>query len=186
MIKIQYPDWFEKTELSKHFETIINEPFAIILTGVPGCGKTAIADIVVNSIYEKHKNDGKLTVWCNTADGTYQNYLNIVSRPYFDGKNEQLEASQNVLCRKLVLLDDLGCEKDTAAASSFFQLAFSNHYKHVKSKGLNNIIITTNASFEQLGKIYGARVLDRMYEIFVLIEMTNSSYRARNKKVMRF
>jgi len=58
---MKYPDWYQKNaKLCAYIEELAaKDSFAILLTGKPGCGKTAIAEIVFDHIYAMYKNDSR-------------------------------------------------------------------------------------------------------------------------------
>ena len=183
-MKITLPDWYKPTPgLIECINKEMHKPFALLLTGAPGCGKTLLANLIADTIYKHHKHDGNFTVWRNTSSGTYQAYLEALAD---NSNSKELTKMYNILNRSLVVFDDLGCERDTAAAASYIEDIVCNHYDFVKTHGYNYIIMTSNANIDQIEELYGERVSDRIGEIFLIINMKDKSHRRKHRRIKTF
>jgi DNA replication protein DnaC len=184
---MKYPDWYQKNQ--KLIDYVENEistgKFAILLTGKPGCGKTALANLIFDHVFETNHENGRFSYICATANGMYQDYLNALN---LTGKErtEAIAKAESYLNYDLSLLDDLGCEMDTEASANYFSRMFSSQYEMYQEGKRNATIITTNLTIDGIATAYGSRVMDRIAEYYSVITMTNDSWRMKNMKQVRF
>lgn len=182
-----YPDWYQKNQkLIDYVENEIGQgKFSILLTGKPGCGKTALANIIFDHVLESNHENGRFSYICATANCMYQDYLNALN---LTGKerSEAIAKAESYLMYDLVLLDDLGCEMDTDASANYFSRMFSGQYEMYQEGKRNATIITTNLTIDGIATAYGSRVMDRIAEHYSVITMTNDSWRIKNMKQVRF
>jgi hypothetical protein len=115
------------------------------------------------------------------AQSIYSEYLRLVSSDYTD-KNEAIGKLEYCLCGDC-LLDDLGCEKNTAASKDFFETLLSNMYNRWKQERINCFILTTNLSLVDIKLRYGDRVYSRMREMFSIWQFPNIDYRQKDKQI---
>ncbi len=97
-------------------------------------------------------------------------------RAAFDIGNKYDDSAQDIINRysriKLLILDDMGTEKSTEWANERLFEVIDNRYNENLP-----IIITTNLPPEQLKKIVGDRIFDRIREVCKLYTITESSHR---------
>jgi DNA replication protein DnaC len=184
---MKYPDWYQKNaKLCAYIEELAaKDNFAILLTGKPGCGKTAIAEIVFDHIYAMYKNDSRFSYVAISADKMYGNYMAAMNQSGSE-RTAAIEKAERYLMYDLVLLDDLGCEISSDASASYFARVFSMQYEAWKDGKRNRVIITTNLNIEGIASVYGSRVMDRIAEFYHVITLTNDSWRMKNLKQVRF
>lgn len=178
-------NYIKNDKLIDYIEKLIQSgSFYLLLSGKPGCGKTEIASIVFDAIYEKHENNSKYAAVRMSAQAMYRDYLSAINDN--EDRAKKVNAAESFMLRDLVMVDDLGGELDTVAASNYFANLFCRHYDAVKNGENNVVIITTNLDLDGISKIYGLRVMDRISELFHIIQMTNPSWRQRQVKMVRF
>ena len=184
---MKYPEWYHKNaKLCAYIEELAaNDSFDILLTGKPGCGKTALGSIIFDHILASNRENGRFSYISASADRMYQDYLNALNLVGKE-RSDAIAKAESYLLYDLVLLDDLGCEMDTAASANYFSRMFSIQYDAIKDSKLNMCIITTNLTKEGIATAYGSRVMDRIAEHYHVITMTNESWRMKSIKEVRF
>jgi DNA replication protein DnaC len=203
------PDYIRNEKLCSMMESAIDsrEPFCWLFTGVPGCGKTMAAEMmisaVIKSIYppdmwtaidssqacfsllrETNGFDSikkRATIVSTTAHRLYSEYMRCVSSSELS-KNSDIRQLNSALCKSIVFIDDLGCEQQTESSRSFFANLFSEQYDWLRAGNANHVIITTNLSSSGIIDMYGERVMDRIFEYYTIVKFTNPSYRAKKLK----
>ena len=184
---MKYPDWYQKNQ--KLIDYVENEistgKFAILLTGKPGCGKTALANLIFDHVLETNHENGRFSYIGATANGMYQDYLNALNLVGKE-RSDAIAKAESYLLYDLVLLDDLGCEISSDASASYFARVFSMQYEAWKDGKRNRVIITTNLNIEGIASVYGSRVMDRIAEFYHVITLMNDSWRMKNLKQVRF
>jgi len=134
----------------------------ILVTGVPGCGKTAF----VNAIGHRSRDP-----W-STLRLANRNELDRIDRnaEAFDGEAYEAMFSGNVFLDDLgaeCLTNDYGVKRDLVG-----DFIAEYHYR-----GTCRLYITTNLSAEELANRYGGRVADRLKELCVPLVFKGKSKR---------
>lgn len=184
---MNFPDGYVKNDkLITYIEKLVSgDSFAILLTGKPGCGKTALGSIIFDHILASNRENGRFSYISASADRMYQDYLNALNLVGKE-RSDAIAKAESYLLYDLVLLDDLGCEMDTAASANYFARVFSMQYGAWEDGKRNRVIITTNLNIEGIASVYGSRVMDRIAEFYHVITLTNDSWRMKNLKQVRF
>jgi len=151
-----------------------NSKFHYLFMGVVGCGKTHLAELIA-----KHYNDFRF-VECRSI---YDDYLRVMNGNFSD-QSEAIARRQNVLRGKNVFFDDIGDERNTETAHYFIGSLIEDRYNWIKKGLAGSTILTTNLNIEQLGELYGHRVVDRIREMFVIMKFNKYNFRARKKLVI--
>lgn len=174
---LAYPDWFVKNDkLILFCEEIVKQPhFAVMFTGVPGCGKTVMAGIMFDYLQKQYKNS-----WAMSAHQLYSTYLKSTNSD--TDKSILVDRANNCMLNSLVFLDDLGCEMDTEASRTYFANILSIQYDAYNDGKFNRTIITTNLGSDEISDRYGERVIDRICEHYQIVKFNNKSFRKMNMK----
>lgn len=183
---VTYPEWYQKnTKLIQFIEPVVESglPFALLFTGKPGTGKTALADIVYSHIYDIYADDHRFGAISISSSALYDEYLRACA---LEGKerNDAIEKVQKRIHYSLVVIDDLGCEIDTQASRTFFSNLLSAQYDAYREGKLNKCIITTNLDYTGIAKAYGERIADRIAEFYTVIKFPIESYRRSKMRVV--
>ena len=164
---ITYPtNWIKNDKLCELVDSTLaeNKPFAWLFTGVPGCGKTAMAELVFTALSKQHRPN-----WFMTANALYNKYVGLVASNSPE-KSRDIGLLSQYLNASLFVLDDLGREITTEASSTFIANMFSEQYESFKEGKLQRCIITTNLHSDQIAKRYGDHVMDRMFEVYTILK----------------
>ncbi len=151
--------------------TIDDGCFGALLMGTVGNGKTTLMKALQKLVCNLYVSGSLKTLTGIDTDG-----LRIVR-----AKNVQRDGERHryfdTLCREPLLgIDDLGAEPTEQlsfgnAATPIVDLLEERYDRRLFT------VATTNLSFDMLGQKYGARITDRMNEMFRLIIFKNKSYR---------
>ena len=159
------------TEMAKryvnNFDTFYKEGKGLLLYGDVGTGKTYIACMIANALIDKGypvlvTNFARIL---NTLQGTFER------QEYLDSLNQF----------KLLVIDDLGVERDTGFAKEQVFNIIDSRYRAGKP-----MIITTNLSMQKLATesdLSDKRVYDRIIERCFPVEVSGESRRV--KKLIR-
>lgn len=155
------------TEMSKryvnNFDAFYKEGKGLLLYGGVGTGKTYIACMIANALIDKGypvlvTNFSRIL---NTLQGTFE------KQEYLDSLNQF----------KLLVIDDLGIERDTGFAKEQVFSIIDSRYR----AGLP-MIITTNLTMQKLATesdLADKRVYDRIIERCFPVEVTGESRRMK-------
>lgn len=144
----------------------------IMLCGATGCGKTHLAAAIANQIIQEAKISEKDA---ETA-GAFEYYSGRAICPVrfsstvelltklkaeYAGENDNSECIMNAYKKSpLIILDDFGAERQTEwSIERIFEIVDWRYSDELP------IIITTNATPEELKKKMGARIYDRLREM---------------------
>lgn len=147
-------------------------------------GTLAKVDKVVKWMYESRKRGLLL---CGTLGNGKTTMLRSLKQ-FFGMKASYYEAQVVYDCyrqnrtfpqncqNEILLLDDLGVEP--ATYNDFGEIRYPLA-EFLMKRYKNNLptIIATNLTFEDIGKVYGDRLQDRMREMFAMITYKEQSYR---------
>lgn len=133
----------------------------LIIRGEPGLGKTWVVSLVA----------------ANPVCSVQMVTMHEITRSVLDtGAYNGLKFASY----DLVYLDDVGTEGGEVTyfgtKINWFKTWFEELYAKNKH-ALNRVMISTNCSFDELEKIYGFRVRDRMAEMFDVLDLTGKSLR---------
>jgi DNA replication protein DnaC len=182
---MNYPtNYIRNEKLCSMMESAIEskEPILWLFTGLPGTGKTMAAEVMFNelvSVIEHRK------AWAikSSAHRLYSDYLAAINGNE-SNKAHDIKWLNSILCKQIVLLDDLGCEQQTESSKAFIANIFSEQYDWLRAGNTNHVIITTNMNSKAISDAYGERIIDRIYENYTIVKFTNESFRkAKLRKV---
>lgn len=141
----------------------------LILTGIPGSGKTGLAYGV---LYEAHKSREVRSVYAvNVA-----RWIDLL-RPTTDPEeiHEQTQSMKRAERTSMLLLDDLGTEKSTDWTRERIYAIVNHRYEAQLPT-----IITSNLASPELRTTYGERLIDRLLENCTGYGMRSGNYRKGN------
>lgn len=187
---ISYPDNYVKfPTFTEAIESALasGEEIRFFFTGAPGTGKSMLARLVMDALMKTHKEKHGTKPDCLIASASelYRRYLALYQSTYSD-KNDALDSLMKTLAMQYVILDDLGNEINSDASSSFIAELFSYQYDRLKAANRKpiNTIITSNFGSKDLSRLYGLRIIDRIYETYTVFQFNNESFRKQMIKVI--
>ncbi len=139
----------------------------LLLYGPPGTGKTHLAAAILRNVI---KYKGQKGVFCD-----FRNLLLSIKSTY-DTNESEIEIIENVVKAPLLILDDVGAERNTEWAKEKLNLIINYRY-------INNLptIITTNLSFEgsleQFSSKFDSRTESRIYEMCKILKVEGDDRR---------
>lgn len=153
------------------FEIMKKENTGIIFTGSIGSGKSFLACCIANALIEQ----------CYSVKVT--NFAEILNKMQgFDTDKEKYIA--NLMRYDLLLIDDLGIERDTAYSSEQIYNVIDSRMKSQKPT-----IVTTNLSIDELSNTNNRaqkRIYDRILEMCpITLVITGQSRRIENSEIKR-
>lgn len=143
----------------------MRENVGILFYGSVGTGKTFYASCIANALLEKR---------VTAAATSFPRLLNLLQ-----GTQDKQKLLDSLARYKLLILDDLGVERDsTFGMEQIFNVVDARYHAHLP------IIVTTNLSMEELknpSSMPYARIYDRVLEMCpVPLRLTGDSRRKQN------
>jgi len=173
--KVLFPNLYKQID-----EALTNRSsFAYLFKGDVGTGKSELMNIIASCF----SNDRML--FSSTTE-IYEDYLSI-SQSDFSDKGEALKRREYAFKRPYIFIDDLGIETTRyAKANAYIEAGIYKMYDAWKRHGRFCYIITTNMGLPgrpSIQEVYGARVEDRIIEMFTIVEFKHKSFRQNNRKI---
>ena len=156
---------------TKDFERMRKENIGLLFYGSVGSGKTYLACSIANALIEQYQIGVKIR--------NFAQLINDLQKGSFDfDKNEYIDSIVNT---SVLILDDLGIERDTAYAKEQVYNIINNRYLKQKPT-----IFTTNLPYDT---IYGCtegveyqRIYSRIIEMCIPVMVVGEDFR---KKIQR-
>lgn len=138
----------------------------LLITGITGSGKTHCLYTIrgVVSKYEEKPSVSHVTNWVEFLF-ELKEQMGKINRGLRDVIND-------LTFPKYIFIDDLGAEKDTEWGQEMLYLVINKIYL---KEGV--LFLTTNLSLEELSAKYGDRIVDRLSELCIPVEMPQKNYR---------
>ena len=146
-----------------HFAEFQKTGQGLLFWGNVGTGKTFLAGCIANALMEKN---------IPVLMTSFPKLLNALGGLYSGEKNEYLKSLNQY---RLLIIDDLGVERDTPYVLETVYLVIDERYKSGKL-----FIITTNLSLEKLrnpADLEHGRIYDRIMERCVPVAFSGKNYR---------
>ena len=153
---------------------ISGDPYHYLFTGKVGTGKTLTAKSIIQS-YPKHyeyypSNNPIARSGMIIVREFYREYLDFNKVRGLAGISD-LRANEKLMNKRFLCIDDVGNEKPrTDAAHEYIGAMIEKRYEVIKNNWCHATIMTTNLDMSQLKATYGVRVIDRIYEVFQIME----------------
>ena len=164
------------TAISENIEN--NKDLHFMFMGDIGIGKTFLANIIKDYL---QKSDLKVSLY--EIRKIYQEYVRLIGSNYSDS-SDQVNKIANIGKKDILILDDLGTEKMVENQITFIKNILLDRYETIKKQQCLLTIITTNFGSEEINSIYGSRVLDRILEVFTIVNFKGKSLRNKNIKII--
>lgn len=149
---------------AEHFAEFQKNGQGLLLWGDVGTGKTFLAGCIANALMERN---------IPVLMTSFPKLLNALGGIYSGERNEYLRSLNRY---KLLIIDDLGVERDTQYALETVYLVIDERYKSGRP-----FIITTNLPLEELqnpADLEHGRIYDRIMERCVPVAFSGKNYRA--------
>lgn len=146
-----------------HFAEFQKNGQGLLFWGNVGTGKAFLAGCIANALMEKN---------IPVLMTSFPKLLNALGGLYSGEKNEYLKSLNQY---RLLIIDDLGVERDTPYVLETVYLVIDERYKSGKP-----FIITTNLSLEELrnpADLEHGRIYDRIMERCVPVVFSGKNYR---------
>lgn len=173
---MNYPDNYRRNnpKILKRIEKDIkeNSSFHYLFMGVVGCGKTYLAEIILNNL----KGFTVLHV-----DDFYDKHLRMLDN---NESGDRITKHHDRFLDKSLFVDDIGGEKDTKSAHELFKILIKRRYRWWRNNRVLNTIYTTNLNSKKLANLYGTRVVSRLTEMFTVCKFTERDFRKDKAEVI--
>lgn len=144
-----------------------NRGTGLIFTGNVGTGKTHLAAAIASHIIKNFYVTVDFVVFTDT--------LSDIRNAIAKGSNET-EAIENQMCSSsLLIIDDLGKEKQSQFTNELLYRVINKRYKENLP-----VIITTNYTLQELAERLDYAVFSRIVEMCKAVDMTGDDYRVKS------
>ena len=156
---------------AKDFEAMKKDNVGLVFIGTVGSGKTFLASAIANELIETKQIRVKLR--------NFAQIINDLQKGGFDlDRNEYI---RNLVSVPLLILDDLGIERDTTyAKEQVYQIVNSRYLEHKPT------IFTTNLSLENITSSSESmeyqRIYSRILEMCIPVMVVESDFRKKIHK----
>lgn len=156
---------------TKDFERMRKENIGLLFYGSVGSGKTYLACSIANALIEQYQISVKIR--------NFAQIINNLQKSGFDfDKNEYIESLVNT---SVLILDDLGIERDTSYAKEQVYNIVNNRYLKQKPT-----IFTTNLSYDTISNctesVEYQRIYSRIIEMCIPVMVAYEDYRKMIQK----
>lgn len=155
-VALRYADEFDR-----------NDGMGLIFTGDNGTGKThlaaAIASHIINNFY--------VTV----SFVVFTEVLSAIRKAIAKGTNEAEEIEEQMCNSSLLIIDDLGKEKESQFTKELLYRVINTRYKEKLP-----LIITTNLTLQELAARLDYAVFSRIVEMCRAVDMRGRDYRLKD------
>lgn len=145
-------------ELQNAIDLAIKENKGLFIYGNSGVGKTYFCHALANA-----KNDIHVSNFIDLLS----EFRDWIKKGFYSEKIDEL-CKENYL-----VIDDMGAEKITEFVFEFVYTIINKRYENMK-----RTVITTNLSLDDFQERYGDRILSRIAEMCVMIEL-----KGKNKRI---
>lgn len=152
-----------------------------LFKGIPGSGKTYLATAIARGYHDNPDIRYKFA----SAPSVYRDYLEAMKSggrgSYVDIRRHEAPFSR----ARSLLFDDIGDESPkTAPAYDYVAQLIIKRYNAIKRGDALHTIFTTNLTGTQMIELYGPRAVDRIDEVFTIMEFEDRSFRHEKQEVV--
>lgn len=159
-------------------DILLKKGFHYLFMGIHGAGKTYLAHIILDNLRGIYFDKPKI-VDCTLI---YEKYKDMQFSNYTD-RYEMMKKIKNLASTSILVLDRLGEESEKSHA--FIKEMIERRYGlYVKNKAFITII-TTPIKGSRIQDIYGESLIDRIYEMFVIMKFPWDSFRRKKMREIR-
>jgi DNA replication protein DnaC len=162
---------FRGSEVERADVQKVEKALWYLQNGDLGVGKTHLAATLANRMLER----GARVRFCNVIRWLNRLRDEMREEDSTEERMEDLEAAD------LLVLDDLGAQKNTAwALEQIYQVV------NQRCQGLQPLVVTTNRNLNQLERAVGFRIFDRLLEICAPMQVKGEDWRTRIARERQF
>lgn len=143
---------------------------SLVLTGLPGTGKTHLACAIGNLIMPEHM--------ASVSFGAVSTIIRSV-RSTYGGKGSETQAINDLLKPDLLIMDEIGAQ---VGSDHELQLLFEIINKRYEN--LRPMILISNLNADDLQKYLGHRVMDRFRECGTVLAFDWASFRGQQQDLV--
>lgn len=143
-----------------------NRGMGLIFTGNHGTGKTHLAAAIASHIIKNFYVTVNFVV--------FTDILSDIRNAIATGSNEVASIENQMCSSSLLIIDDLGKEKQSQFTNELLYRVVNTRYKEMLP-----LIITTNYTMQELAKRLDYAVFSRIVEMCRAVDMTGDDYRLR-------
>jgi DNA replication protein DnaC len=140
---------------------------SLVLTGLPGTGKTHLACAIANMIMPEHM--------ATVSFGAVSTIIRSV-RSTYGGKGSETQALSELLKPDLLIMDEIGAEGGSDHDTKLLFEIINKRYENLRPT-----ILISNLNAEALEKYLGQRVMDRFRECGLVVAFDWSSFRGQQQ-----
>ena len=186
-MKLVYPEKYKKNnpKILTRIESDMkeNRNFHYLFLGNVGSGKSLLARLIANAYNKRSDPFSKFhTIGARKIYYKYLDSINSFSNvgPIITGIEEYIKAQR-------LILDDIGNEKPgTESAHEYIGTQIEKRYDRIKEnpEKHTHTIMTSNLAQKEMLNFYGARVVDRIQELFTIMVFDAISFRKMKQEVI--
>ena len=152
-----------------------------LFRGIPGAGKTYLATAIAKVYYQ----DPEIRYKYVSSPSIYRDYLGALKTGGRGAYSDIRYDERPFDAARSLLFDDIGDESPkTAAAYDYVVQLLIRRYNSIKRGDALHTIFTTNLSGSQMIDLYGPRAVDRIDEVFTIMEFKEFSFRHKKQEVV--
>jgi len=143
---------------------------SLVLTGLPGTGKTHLACAIANQIMPEHM--------ATVSFGAVSTIIRSV-RSTYGGKGSETQALNQLLQPDLLIMDEIGAEGGSEHDTKLLFEIINKRYENLRP-----MVVISNLNTDDLQKYLGHRVMDRFKECGIVLAFDWASYRSQQQDLV--
>lgn len=143
---------------------------SLVLTGLPGTGKTHLACAIGNQIMPEYMASVKFGAVSSIIRGI---------RSTYGGKGSETQAVSDLLLPDLLIMDEIGAEGGSDHDTKLLFEIINKRYENLRP-----MIVISNLNADELLKYLGHRAMDRFKECGTVLAFDWASYRGRQQDLV--
>lgn len=150
-------------QYAKHWPDMSAQGRSLVLTGLPGTGKTHLACAIANVIMPGHM--------ASVSFGAVSTILRGI-RSTYGGKGSETQAINDLLKPDLLIMDEIGAEGGSDHDTRLLFEIINKRYENLRP-----MILISNLNVDDLKKYLGHRAMDRFSECGTVLAFDWPSFR---------